>query len=156
MKTFYNGVILGGQTIGFLSIILVLGGLLTFLGFNENSDSEFIGIALILFWAILIFRYRGVELDLENKTVRPFISYIGIKVGKKRNANEFRFYSVKNLRTNHNYTISSISSSYETNSTALILYDSVNEDELIVTKNDIEELEALGKEISEKLSIPRK
>ncbi len=83
---------------GFLANVggIIAGGILIFLGLFLVSFFSIVsvfGILLLLIGSVM-FITSGVEIDLKNKTVKPYINYFGIKFPHMGNSPNYKSISV--------------------------------------------------------------
>jgi hypothetical protein len=144
MNTFKNGLVLSGKTIGFISLILLFGIAITLMG------NFYIGIPLVIIWGLLVFRKKGVTVDFEKETIKPFVSLMGFKIGKTRPASEFPFHKIKKINKTQSYATRGTEGSYSTSATGIVIYDKRNKREIILTKKESrEELEKTSTQLNQ-------
>lgn len=107
--------------------------------------SIYLGYFFLLMALVIIFYRSGIEFDLENKTVRTFNSYFGLKKGHWKSLNEFYALTIKRTRKGYRTVNRSGTSSVDTLNTrfevllmgkkatdTIVLFDSkVKDDSLI-------------------------
>jgi hypothetical protein len=64
-------------------------------------DGNLIGLAVALLGGFICFTFNGVQLNMENKTIRSYTSYFGIKRGKTKDISAYPFICI--FKSNKRY-----------------------------------------------------
>ena len=73
--------------------------------------------------------------DFERKTIKPFVSLMGLKIRSIRPSSEFSFHKIKKLIKTEFYATRGREVSYSINSMGIVICDKRNKQESFLTKN---------------------
>jgi len=146
IKKYYSGLYLGKAAI----IIGLIIPLIIFPFYMESGN--FLSLLILPFLYCILFMRKGVQIDFKSKTIRPFISLMGVILGSKRPLDDFPYYRKKYIDGGSSMYVSGVyQGSYSTSQKVLSIYDHTNDRDLILIKRDenkmkklIEQLERIG------------
>ena len=135
---------------------LVFAYVLVFIGIVQLIDNPILGIPLTLFSGYLAFQFQGSEIDLKEKRLRFFTSYLGIRFGKWLPLENFPFVSIIRRKTTTTTYSRSMQSVDITNDfySVVLLSKSHRTKLVLLNKGDMETCAARAAEISESLGLP--
>lgn len=137
IKEFNNRRAVGPVTLG-VSFSFLLP--VTFIA-NENHIPIFIPVFL---WLVFILRTKGVLIDFDNQAVKVYSTFLFIKLGKWRPITDFPFFRFKLIVSGSMLSSKVGEMSVESRRKGLVLFDSVNKNELILKKGKKSELADLA------------
>ncbi len=151
--TYGKGLFLNTQLLIFSAMLLIWGIPLSTM--NLNTYSQVLEIALILVWITLILMFKGVVIDYDKRKFRSYLTVLGFRIGKWRDASQFQFYKIKRNINENSITSRPGTHYYTSKVTYLYIYDSTNKREILLLKGKLPELQKLVKELNAKLGIKK-
>ena len=155
MQNFKNELITSKKIIGLTLPIPIPVLIFTVIG-NNNLISFLIQITILSLWFLLVFRYRGVQIDFFNQKVRSYSTLFYFKIGQLRDLHEFPYYRIKRFKKPNNYSSRGGEGSYEIKKKGVYIYDKKNKQEILITSTTADMfLEKLAYSL-EKVGIQKK
>ena len=140
MKNFSNGLLISSKGLGFSLLIPILVIIPAFFDGNAPKTYFIIATGIMLIWSIIIFRFKGILIDFQNKKIKIYSTFLFFKLGSFRNLTDFPFYKVKKYVKSESYATRGTEGTYSTKKKGIFIYDKKNRKELLLT-NKIESID---------------
>lgn len=155
MRDFKNGLLLDAKVASLISWYFFGAAIFIFCTIEPLSIRLFVIGGLVVTWAALVFRISGVQIDYNRKRIRRYTTIFGYKLGKWRPCYDFPFFRVKRIKRHFQMMKgSTITFPCRIRSQALILYDGLNKEDVLLTHELPEKVTEYRVELENKLGIP--
>lgn len=150
MEIFKNGLLISPKGFGLALVVPILTIIPAFFQGKGPESYPFIALSILTLWSLLIFRFRGIEIDLINRKIRVYKTFLFFKVGKIRDLNEFPYFKVKGYKKTEAYATRGTEGSYSTKKKGIFIYDKKHKKEILLTnKLDSHGLDNLSERLKE-------
>jgi hypothetical protein len=136
--------------------VLIFSYALLLVGIIQLFDNTIVGIPIILFAGYLAFQFQGTEVDLKEKRLRFYTSFLGIRFGKWQPLESFPFICVIKRKTAKRTYAPSMQSVDEINDfySVVILSKNHRTKLVLVNKGDFTACAAQAEDISKAFELP--
>ena len=148
MKNQKLGTLLEGKTIGFI-LILPIGLMLAAL---IPTDKNFYLVFFSVVITILMFSWKGVQIDSENKRFKKYRSFLFYKSGSWESLVNYKHFKIRRIVKGNQLNYGAvITATYNSNSLGLYLENPVDKKSVLIKKGKAEELKSFIEELKNEL-----